>query len=90
MSELIVTLKGLKKVSEVGLPTPLEVDDRIESVYILTRNGSASYNFGLATYNFETKLFRIDNGYGGEIWEPDSVIAWCYWMEDELKIEVEE
>lgn len=86
MSELTVKLTGWKKVADVGLPTPLEEGDRIESVYILTTLNTV----GLATYNFETKLFRVDNGYGGEIWEPDMVIAWCYWMTEELKVEIEE
>lgn len=86
MSELTIKIKGLKKVSEVGLPTPLEEGDTVESVYILTDMNT----FDLASYDFENKTFRVDNGYGGEIWNADSIVAWCYWDNDELKVEVEE
>lgn len=55
-------------------------------MYILTDMNT----FDLASYNFENKTFRVDNGYGGEIWNADSIVAWCYWDNDELKVEVEE
>lgn len=86
MSDLTIKMKGLKKVSEVGLPTPLEEGDMVESIYVLTDMNS----FALASYDFHDKTFRVDNGYGGEIWEADSIVAWCYWLHDELKIEIEE
>ncbi len=39
--DIAIKIEGLKLVSKVGLPKPLE------------------------------KGFRSDNGYGGEIWQPD-------------------
>lgn len=78
-----IKLSGLKKVEEVGLPEPLNEGDKIESIYVLTDINT----FGLAVYNFEDKTFRIDNGYGGEIWNANSIVAWCYWVNDELEVE---
>lgn len=55
-------------------------------VHILTDMNT----FDLASYEFENETFRVDNGYGGEIWNADSIVAWCYWDNEELKVEVEE
>ncbi len=77
MQDITVKIEGLKRISEVGLPTPREEGDEIESVYFLADEDEPTFRLG--TYNFEEQYFRSDNGYGGEIWEPDDVVAWSYW-----------
>ncbi|MGN0537546.1 MAG: hypothetical protein ACI4M3_06175 [Acutalibacteraceae bacterium] len=79
-----VKIKGLKKVSEVGYPKPLEEDDIVESVYFLACMGDF-YDFRLGTYNFETMEFRADNGYGGEIYHREDIVAWNYWYDNSGK-----
>lgn len=76
--EITIKIEGLKLMSEVGLPKPQDEGDNIVSVYFL--EGKKELTFRLGTYNVKEKYFRSDNGYGGEIWDPEGVIAWNYWI----------
>ncbi len=81
-----VVIKGLKECAKVGYPVPLsDSDDEFESVYFLSRGQDGCCEFRLGTYNFMTQEFRADNGYGGEVYDKDSVVAWNYWYDDDGK-----
>lgn len=80
-----VVIKGLKECAKVGYPVPLSDSDEFESVYFLAKFDDGSCEFRLGTYNFMTQEFRADNGYGGEVYDKDMVVAWNYWYDDDGK-----
>lgn len=78
-----VLIKGLKECAKVGYPVPLSDDDETESVYFLARFEDGECEFRLGTYDFENQEFRAENGYGGEIYDKENVIAWNYWYDED-------